>query len=49
MACTLGFAKRAERIFTQSPAMLASFPFRPAASKRLRAYHEGGDDHALLA
>jgi hypothetical protein len=22
--------------------MLASFPFRPAASKRLRAYHEGG-------
>jgi hypothetical protein len=23
--------------------MLDSFPFRPAASKRRRAYHEGGD------
>jgi len=29
----------------QSPAILASFPFRPAASKRHRAYHEGGVDY----
>ena len=31
-------------LLLRRPAILASLPFRPAASKRLRAYHEGGFD-----